>query len=175
MLKRKLLDSVGVVSLQDGALDSVSEKILSEYQMGRDLSILEIDGLDEKPTVFWCRPLKRAYADTAQANSATALFRIFCSHVWKIDNLDCKLKWDEKDEEPALKVDDHNWEQIGPEVILEIARVIIEASSRDGDAVPFSQPGTLLGERKIRSRWLHALRDERTARSKKIATEADSS
>ena len=174
MLKRKLLDSLGVVSLQDSALDSIDEKAINEYQLSRDLTVLELDKLEEKPTVFWCSPLKRAYADTAFAGGVSSLFRIFCSHVHRIDNLDCDLKWEDKGDDRRLMVDDHNWEHLGSEVIVEVAKVVIEASSRDGEHVPFSQPVTSLGERRIRSRWLHALKEERIARSEKIAKETTS-
>ena len=169
MLKRKLIDSLKVVSMMDSALDDIPERTLNEYQLSRDLDILELDKLQDKPTIFHCLPLKRNYSDTAQQGSMSALFRIFCNHVSRIDNFEGSLHWDTRGDEQKLMVDDDNWNTIGAEVIAEVAKVIIEASCRDGDHVPFSQPDTSSGERRIRSRWLHALKEESAARMEKTA------
>ena len=172
MLKRRIFESIKVVSLTDGALDALPEKQISEYTLSRDIDVLDLDSLDEKPTVFVCKPLMRNYQDTAYNPMPSDMFRLFCAHVTRIDNAgDMQLSWDTKGDEHSLVNSDENWQQLSKEVVMEVGGVIIQTASRDGDNVPFTPLGTSSLDRRVRSRALHAMKAERLARTKETVSE----
>jgi hypothetical protein len=160
-----------VVSLMDGALDAIDQDKLDEYKLSRDISVLELDKLQgEKPTIFHVKSLMRHFADTAYNPLPSDMFHVFCAHVTRIDNLDEPLKMELKGDEKRIELCDENWDALSKEVVMEIGGVIIQMSSRDGDNIPFTPPGTSSAERRIRSRALHAMQAKRIARSKNTAS-----
>ena len=155
MLTKRTTDVKKFVYTLDPALDEVSAKKLHDYCMSRNIDDLEIEKLKEKPTVFCCKPLMRRYANHVFNINAEDMWAIFCTHVVDIRNME-GLEWKDVDGEKALAATDCNWGAIGPEVISEIVKTIIEAASRDGDLIPFTPPGTSFLDRRIRSKHLRA-------------------
>ena len=171
MLKRKIFDSIRIVSMNDGALDSLPDDQLNEYQLSRDITLLDLESLAEKPTIFHCKPLMRNYQDSAYNPMPSDLFRLLCAHVTRIENFDGPLEWDTKGEDKKLVPSDENWAQIPTDVVIEVASVIIQTSSKDGDLIPFTPQGTSSVERKVRLRALLAMKTARTAHLKDTANE----
>jgi hypothetical protein len=171
MLRKKIFDSVQVVSMLDSALDGLKQDLLNEYQLSRDISILPLDELKDKPTLFWCKPLKQNFTDTAGYATPSDLWRLFCAHVTRIDNYDESLKWEEKDGEQCLMNCNENWKKFSLEVVREIAVVIIETASRDGDLTPFTPLDTSLVVRKTRSQYLRAIQEAKVVHTSDTAKE----
>ena len=171
MLKRKIISTMNVVSLMDEALDAIDQDKVDEYKLSRDIDVLGLDSLAEQPTVFHVKSLMRHFADVAYNAMPSDVFHIFCAHVTRIDNFDMPLKYEIKGDEKRIELCDENWDALSKEVVMEIGGVIIQMSSRDGDNIPFTPPGSSSAERKIRSRSLHAMQAKRIARTTNTASE----
>jgi hypothetical protein len=176
IIKRPTAD-FAIISLEDEALLDCSHEQIHEYSQTRNIEVLEIDKLPIKPTIFWSSPLKPKYDHLLKREDLThaECFAVFRYNVNKIENGPrhddgTEIGFKTTHNERVVKANVQN--VVPPLVIREIAEVIVEAASKDGDSLPFEPPpGSLLSwSQRISHRAMYA-RSTETAKQTSSASE----
>lgn len=148
-----------VVSVKDPALDKISDKALQLYVGSRNIEDLgDLSELTDKPTIFRCLPIttiwensRLSFLEDKDANSA---WLIFATHVESIKNFpDAPVPVREIGRRDTQHLPDDSRDLFGPELVIEISRVICEMPEK-GDISPFSPPDGWQRARILRSSYL---------------------
>lgn len=171
MLKAPLTGAFRVACPQDLAACGVPHRAIEQYLLDRDFDALapHLSGLAEQPTVFHCEPLSAAGERLADTPTPDTLWRIFQTHVRRIDNFDPAragelglVRGANGDMELADSVRENR--ALGTETIAEVAGVIVQrAMGRGTDVSPFSPPGTSWRATAAASARLRAIRETAAA------------
>ncbi|MCP4640603.1 MAG: hypothetical protein GY851_09230 [bacterium] len=144
-----------VVSMNDPALDPVPRETMYEYGNTRNIDLLKLDELPDKPTVFVCRPLQSQFEHLAENPTPLQRWLVFATHVRNIEEFPVDIKRVERNGEDVI--DNDMQDVIPPEFVREIADVIIEWASADGDTLPFSPPDSAWGTQRTQRVALAAM------------------
>lgn len=140
-LKRRPIDRFKLICFKDEALDSLPEDVIKAYaDSGRDWEVIapHVDGLDPKPQIFVCDPLKPQYDSQAVTGAVDDFKVIFGGHVKDIINADESVKpqLTKSGDRTYLELDYVN--TIPLDWIIDVAGAIINRGF--GDTTPFSLP-----------------------------------
>jgi len=135
MLRQRLAADKKVVSLYDPALQQIEQTLVLRYGLTRDYSLIEGKFVDELPAVFTLTPLKQEHEHLTE--SPAILFQYY---VKKVENV--PPQWVAFDTAPNNKqfLSDESMKCYPRDVVNEIANLVIQFASRDGEAIPFSLP-----------------------------------
>lgn len=152
-----------VISLSDSALSVVSETVVHEYSLTRDMSALPLDRLmdaADKPVVFTVEPLKVIFEGVTDGMSTIEARAVFQNHVKAVKNVPLEHR---RFDERTRQLTKESVNSYPIELVKEIAEVIVEAQSRvPGGDVPFTPTSwatrltrNTLSERRTRLAQLH--------------------
>ena len=152
MLKKRLSEPFEVASYNDPAFDKISHEVMTNYAKTRDLSIIDLDSLEEKPTVFVCNPLRVEYEHLAiklLSEPAQGAWDIFSTHVIDAKNFDHQgrslLEFESLSTgNKVLKQKVR--EYIDITTVNEVVQVICHKALK-GDFAPFSLPASFTVDR----------------------------
>ena len=161
-----------VVSQDDSSLDSIPPEAMRAYEASRNFDELKpyVDELEEKPTMFYCQPLRPEFQRKVPALMIPSvdvndLWEVFAFHVERIEHLvgdngkDVIVEPSGKGKERAIpdrfRGDDDHAPTIPMSTFREIAQVIVHKGTRSDDN-PFSLLGTWAQSRRSRMRAHHA-------------------
>lgn len=162
-------DAFRIVSLRDPALLQLPMEQIAEYELSRDIRTLTLDQCkDPRPVVFTAEPLRPEHEDYLVSPSASDLWFIFSHYVRSVEGPWNKLRWNE-DRQGRRRIDPDCRKDINPEVMIEVASVIVEAASH-GEDIPFTTALGTWREQWTRYHLLHALQ---SAREKDVPTDDD--
>lgn len=161
-----------VVSLEDSSLDSIPAEAMRAYESSRDFLEIKphVDELEEKPTLFYCQPLRPEFQRKVPALMIPSvdvndLWEVFAFHIERIEHLvgdngkevivEPSGKGKERMIPDRFRGDDDHAPTIPMSTFREIAQVIVHKGTRSDDN-PFLLQGTWAQSRRNRMRERHA-------------------
>jgi hypothetical protein len=161
MIRRRISDPFDVVCIGDSALQPIDVGTMREYQMTRDIAVLDIEKLAEQPTIFRCEALRCEHEHVLNNLSAEAMWYLFSRYVIGVKNCDfwAEVKMESEPHGGRSRISEDSRSLFPLNVVSEVVSVVVErASGRDGVTIPFSQPDGSWFNAWINAKVLNALK-----------------
>ena len=140
MIKKRLSASREIISRVDPALAGFNMENIEKYVESLDIADLgDFSNFKNKPSVFTIEPLTVKYEYLVYGNSRPDFWGVFASHVKNITNLDFDLKFSEN------VLTDKMRDYFPPEVVHDIAGIIIMLANRSQEQIFFTPPAGFWG------------------------------
>lgn len=163
-----------IVSEQDPALDVFDLDVLREYRLSRDLAVLDLTKCADPPTVFHCSPLRVEHEHLTEDPGALQRWFLFSIYVSKIENAPAAWQIEQYEEAGVIRIKDVCRERIPPDVVAEVAGVIVQRACRGAGRPFILSPDTSTVSDRIRRSTLRALREARASATTTVKNESSS-
>lgn len=155
---RRITADLEAVHSCDPALEEVDQTVMDSYLLNRDLSVLPKEAV-AAATVFTIRPLDVKSEHLINlVHEPQAMRAVARKHVCAVRGpMASWLQFETTGNKRQLT--EQSAEDLTLDVVAELVSIIIQASSKRGDAAPFSPPDTWRANRRLtaRARALAAL------------------
>lgn len=150
MIKLRCNEPFQMVLISDPALDAVPLDRMKKYEETRDISVLKLDEISEKPTILHARPLRPEHEHMLDDGRQDSLWNIFRHHITRIENVDFggRKIFEPGDHGPVIRDDARD---VFPMDAVTEAALVIRLKASRFDSRPFFSLGTWRAERKRRN------------------------
>ena len=135
-IHKRLSEERKIVSHYDDALVHIDSEKVKKYVTTLNIDDLgDLRNLPERPTVFTVKPLTTKWEHLAYDTRGIDFWGVFSTHVTAATELPFELEF--REGVLAEKVRD----LFPPNIVQNVASIIIALSNNNGDSIPFTPPG----------------------------------
>jgi hypothetical protein len=135
-IHKRLSEDRKIVSHYDDALAFVDSELVQKYVKTLNIDDLgDMRSLPQRPTVFTVKPLTTKWEHLAYDTRGIDYWGVFSTHVTAATELPFELEF--REGVLADKVRD----MFPPNIVQNVASIIIALSNNNGDSIPFTPPG----------------------------------